>query len=253
MYTKLFADILQSSIWAEDAETCKVWITLLALANPDGLVRATAPGIAHEARVSLGKTRRALALFESPDPDSRTPDNEGRRIERTDGGYLVLNYRKYREMQDEERRRTLDRERARRYRERRSSAQSVTPERDDSVTRHAKSQQAEAEAEKKTCAPPVRASGFETFWKAYPRKRSKGEAEKAWKKLHPDADLLRAILAAIERANRSKDWQKDDGAFIPYPASWLNAKGWEDELGAAPAPIDPLIYFRAPRGEGGLA
>jgi len=24
------------------------------------------------------------------------------------------------------------------------------------------------------------------------------------------------------------DWRKDSGQFIPHPATWLNAKGWED-------------------------
>ena len=71
---------------------------------------------------------------------------------------------------------------------------------------------------------------FDAFWEAYPRKRSKGQAEKTWVKINPDDDLLEEILAGLENAKRSVDWQKDGGQFIPYPATWLNAKGWEDEL-----------------------
>ena len=71
---------------------------------------------------------------------------------------------------------------------------------------------------------------FDAFWEAYPRKRSKGQAEKTWVKLNPDDNLLKEILAGLENAKRSVDWQKDGGQFIPYPATWLNAKGWEDEL-----------------------
>ena len=70
---------------------------------------------------------------------------------------------------------------------------------------------------------------FDAFWEAYPRKRSKGQAEKTWVKLNPDDNLLKEILAGLENAKRSVDWQKDGGKFIPYPATWLNAKGWEDE------------------------
>ena len=73
-------------------------------------------------------------------------------------------------------------------------------------------------------------SRFARFWEAYPRKRGKGQAEKAWKKLNPNEQLLEKILQAIERAKTSDDWQKDNGQYIPHPGTWLNAKGWEDEF-----------------------
>lgn len=71
--------------------------------------------------------------------------------------------------------------------------------------------------------------GFAEFWIAYPRKVSKGQAEKAFAKLNPDEHLLGTILAAVQRAKTRDGWRKDGGQFIPYPASWLNARGWEDE------------------------
>jgi len=70
---------------------------------------------------------------------------------------------------------------------------------------------------------------FARFWAAYPKKRSKGQAEKAWVKLQPDEQLVETMLAAIERAKKSEEWRKENGRYIPYPATWLNAKGWEDE------------------------
>ncbi len=70
---------------------------------------------------------------------------------------------------------------------------------------------------------------FDEFWAQYPKKRSKGQAEKTWVKLKPDEQLFEAIMAGLERAKTSVDWQKDSGQYIPYPATWLNAKGWEDE------------------------
>lgn len=72
-------------------------------------------------------------------------------------------------------------------------------------------------------------SGFGDFWSAYPRKVSKGDAEKAFAKLNPDEHLLGTILAAVQRAKTREGWAKDGGKFIPYPASWLNSRGWEDE------------------------
>lgn len=82
-------------------------------------------------------------------------------------------------------------------------------------------------------APKVTAgaakSRFLAFWAVYPRKRSKGQAEKAWAKLKPDAALFAAIMAGLDRARASPDWLKEGGEFIPHPSTWLNAKGWEDE------------------------
>ena len=70
---------------------------------------------------------------------------------------------------------------------------------------------------------------FDEFWAQYPKKRSKGRAERAWVKIKPDEQLFKAILDGLERAKTSVEWQKDGGQYIPYPSTWLNAKGWEDE------------------------
>ena len=72
-------------------------------------------------------------------------------------------------------------------------------------------------------------NGFEKFWVAYPKKKSKGQAERAFSKINPDEQLLATMIATIERAKISEDWVKEKGKYIPYPASWLNARGWEDE------------------------
>jgi hypothetical protein len=71
---------------------------------------------------------------------------------------------------------------------------------------------------------------FGRFWNVYPRKVAKGDAEKAWRKLNPPIETVEKMLKAIESAKASPDWQKDSGQFIPYPATWLNGKRWEDEL-----------------------
>lgn len=74
------------------------------------------------------------------------------------------------------------------------------------------------------------ASSFERFWSAYPKKKNKGQAEKAWKKLRASDELLDEILLAIGKAKESADWQKDSGQFIPYPASWISKQGWLDSF-----------------------
>jgi predicted transcriptional regulator len=72
---------------------------------------------------------------------------------------------------------------------------------------------------------------FAQFWKAYPKKKAKGSAEKAWNKI--DSSLLTTILEAIENQKQSPQWKKEGGQYIPYPATWLNSKSWEDEVEVA--------------------
>ena len=72
---------------------------------------------------------------------------------------------------------------------------------------------------------------FDQFWSEYPKHRARPAAERAWKKLSPSVDLLKVILDSIEKFKVSDNWQKENGQFIPYPASWINGRRWEDELG----------------------
>lgn len=81
---------------------------------------------------------------------------------------------------------------------------------------------------------------FERFWEAYPRKVSKGRAQRAFDKLKPDEHLLQTILAALDQARLTPGWTRDGGRFIPYPATWLNDRGWEDELEPATEDADQV-------------
>ncbi len=71
---------------------------------------------------------------------------------------------------------------------------------------------------------------FEKFWNEYPKKKSKGQAEKTWAKINPDEQLVETMISTIRRAKKSEDWKKEKGKFIPHPSTWLNAKGWEDDF-----------------------
>ena len=74
---------------------------------------------------------------------------------------------------------------------------------------------------------------FLEFWSAYPRKVSKGSAWKAWQKLNGVKPENPELIQKINLLKETPDWKKDGGQFIPYPATWLNAAGWEDEVGDA--------------------
>ena len=117
MYNKLFTKILDSSIWLQDDQTIRVWITLLASMDEDGFAPFASPmNLAVRARVSLEDTTRIVAYLEAPDEFSGNPEHEGRRIERSPGGWFVLNAGYYRKIATRIQAREKSAERMRRFR-----------------------------------------------------------------------------------------------------------------------------------------
>lgn len=83
--------------------------------------------------------------------------------------------------------------------------------------------------------PEGEESGFSEFWEVYPKKRSKGAAWKAWKKINPDEHLLAMIVASVcDHIARDASWAKDNGQYIPYPATYLNGHMWDDAIVETP-------------------
>lgn len=70
--------------------------------------------------------------------------------------------------------------------------------------------------------------GFAEFWSAYPKKKARGEALKAWNTLKPSDDVLCQIKLAIRLERQSEQWLKQRGQFIPYPATWLRREPWRE-------------------------
>lgn len=77
--------------------------------------------------------------------------------------------------------------------------------------------------------PSEPAAGFEEFWSGYPKKDGKADAIAAWNRIAPDADLVARIVADVRRRSAGEDWRREQGRYIPLPATYLNAKRWEDE------------------------
>jgi len=119
MYSKLFASILDSSVWLEPLPTRVVWLTLLAAKDGDGFARfACLENLAQRARVTEREAEIAVAKLEAPDTRSSNPDHEGRRIERVPGGWVVLNATFYDEMVRREDERAATRKRVALHRQR---------------------------------------------------------------------------------------------------------------------------------------
>ena len=97
----------------------------------------------------------------------------------------------------------------------------------------------ETESEKEGDGPAGE-GGFERFWKIYPKKVGKQLARKEFRKVTVDLDTL---LQGVRKQMDSAQWEKENGRFIPNPATWLSQKRWEDELPPA---------RRVPMGANGL-
>lgn len=69
---------------------------------------------------------------------------------------------------------------------------------------------------------------FDAFWNAYPKKRDKGRVEKWFIQHKPTKELVKLMIKQVERAKDTEQWKTPK--YIPFPATWLNAKGWEDEF-----------------------
>lgn len=115
-YTKLFNSIITSTIWSEDDKTRIIWITMLAMSDKNGEVHASIPGLARVSSMTIQEAESAIGKLMSPDPYSRTPDNEGRRIAKIDGGWELLNHGKYRLMASKEDAKSATAERVKRHR-----------------------------------------------------------------------------------------------------------------------------------------
>ncbi len=78
--------------------------------------------------------------------------------------------------------------------------------------------------------------GFVEFWSRYPKKVGKREALKAWKKVKPGQALTETILTAVDDQKTWERWTRDEGRYIPNPATWLNQGRWDDEPDRSRAP-----------------
>lgn len=70
---------------------------------------------------------------------------------------------------------------------------------------------------------------FDEFWRAYPRHDAKQTAVKAFRKV--SEKLLReTILPDLEKRKASEQWTKDNGAYIPHAATYINQQRWQDQI-----------------------
>lgn len=96
-FVKLYSSVVTSSVWAESPTTKLTWLTLLIIADADGRIEGSIPGIAQLIGISVADFEAALTVFLAPDRYSRTRTDDGRRLREIDGGWEVVNHRTYRD------------------------------------------------------------------------------------------------------------------------------------------------------------
>ena len=220
-YTKLFNSIITSTIWTEDDKTRILWITMLALADKNGEVQASIPGLARVAGMSVQDCETAINKFLSPDPYSRTPDDEGRRIEVIPGGWGLLNHGKYRDMASRDEQKEAEAERKRRYRDRQKRNKSGDSEmghvpkcpkmsHDVPKTLHIAEAEAEADTEIKNKSPFLALDSEES-----PPKPSNDKTPLQIRigKIMGRRESTKWIKSEIE-AFRAIDWHEEDISLI---------------------------------------
>lgn len=220
-FTKLVPEIVQSSIWNESPEVRCVWITMLAVKDKDGYVRGNAATLARIANVGKEAVEEALTTFQSPDPDSNTPDHEGRRIQAIPGGWFVLNHELYRAKDY----RDYEAERKRKQREKKQMSRTCpgqVPDSSASVSVSVSGTGKEGEGGKGAAKPKKYPDDFEAAWAAFGRYGAKPVACKYWRRLNDldKACIMAAIppyLACVEAGRTKKQFE---GWINPEKRAW---------------------------------
>lgn len=86
------------------------------------------------------------------------------------------------------------------------------------------------------------ADGFTEWWPHYPKKVKKLDAEKAYKAALKRGVTPKELLDGLQRQKAAWKAKGTEPQYIPYPATWLRAGSWEDELDApSPSQATPAI------------
>lgn len=260
MYVKLYSSIVTSSIWSEDAATCKTWITLLALADRQGYVFGSPAGIARIAALGVDTVQGILTRFASPDPQSadleRNPEQEGRRIQAVPGGWKVLNYEHYRDMRDADVRRESVRNAVRKHRNTLKAA--VSPSEAEASSES--DTESVPEGERRLFAPPTLTEAkayFESehlngvaeefFYHHEANGWVRGRTKmKSWKAAARTWSLRQAEFGRPQKAGHagtlpSGDFRLPTGGFAAADRSWF------DYNGSRYFQVKPWVY-RDPEG-----
>ncbi len=227
-YSKLFSTIWNGTLYGR-FEASATMMLLLSLCDADGIVDATIEAIAGRTGWPIEFIRQGIAELEQPDPQSRTPAADGRRILRLDEhrnwGWSIANYSVYRERARTEERR--EHFRAAKRQQRARNVQDMSGHVETKLDNPECPQcppiaeaEAKAEAKAKADAKPTTAASqptdgeFQTFKKAYPKRAGSQPWSQARKAIHArlkHGNTMAEILAGAQRYQAYAAWTAKEG------------------------------------------
>lgn len=220
-WVKLYRQTLDNPIVCKDTETFAVWCYLLLMAAhkqrkvlfnngvvelDEGQLITGRKTISEKFYISESKVQRILKLLESEHQIEQQTSSKNRLIS-------IVNWHKYQASEHQS--------------EQQVNNERTTSEQQVNTYKNIRIKELEnIEANYTAIQPPKAPHGFDLFWQAYPKKVGKLDAMRAFAKVSVSAETL---IAAVERQKRSAQWNRDNGQYIPNPATWLNQGRWEDE------------------------
>lgn len=235
-YGKLFESMFDGTLATKGPwQAVVTFQQFLILKDANGIVDMTPEAISRRTTIPLDIIRAGINVLEQSDPDSRRPDEEGRRIvrlsEHRTWGWRVVNHEHYRDLRAPSDRRDYMREYQRKRRAKGGSGSVVNSVNavNSVLTGVSTSTHTDTDTDKNTTPSASKrrlGASFDRFWAAFPNKKAKKDARKSWARLAPDEALVDRILQAIDREKISDQWRR---GYVPHPATWLNGERWNDE------------------------
>lgn len=141
-WAPIWSGIVDSSLWEEDGDVVKVFMTMLATKTSDHVCELDAYSIAKKCNFRSGdgsvdelKVLDIIKILASPDKRRKIRQEfDGRRIRAVEGGWLILNGAKYRDMVQKEMKKSRDRKSQEAFRRRQKMLTSGTPQTGESPT-----------------------------------------------------------------------------------------------------------------------
>lgn len=251
-FFKLEDGIIHSSIFDDEPDVLKIWVTCLALANQQDYMGGTftvSPGaLSRIARIPKGRVEEIMGVLQTEDPDSTTDKEGGRRLLRGPGpnDWLVVTWPEHQGKPEtiRKRKQRLD-ALGQPGTERDSPGHDGTPGDkvgklpssffSSSVLNSPKKVNSikggvggKKTGKRKTNTAIDYSDAFEAFWKQTWGRGNKKAAFAAWEAIE-DEDMNAIVVAA---AGWKGAFERRDGGYAPHVSTWLNARGWEDDLDA---------------------
>jgi hypothetical protein len=230
----VFEDIFMSSLMSEQLHVRWAWVSFIVSRDKHGEVYGTTSRLAQKFGLTIEQMEDALQVLSSPDPDSTSEAEEGRRIiSYGSNRWGVVNHEYYQSLEQLEKKRAQSRATSEKYRKTKGGDSArVTGDIPSvsvstSVASVSKEEEWECEGEKKPATTPAMAR-FDTWWNSYPHawEENKAPAQAEWLKLN--AACQKACIEAVPRYLtylQRQGW--GNTRYVQKASNWLKNKGWD--------------------------